>query len=245
MKKLCEEVFHDPNSRLFRVVNDFFALLTLISIFAIVLETVYAFSGYQIFYIIEYATVFFFTLEYLGRIIASKKPLSYVFSFFGIVDLIAIVPTYLGLANLSFLKSVRILRILRLLRMLRLVKLMRAHTSAGITDEEEHTALLRLNVQIYFVTLFAAILLCGAAVWAVESPRPLFENIPQTMLWSTKVLLGGVSPAPVTTLTGELILVITRFVGLVLFGLLVNVVGGGVKKLLLGVQKSHHDQEQN
>ena len=127
LRVFTHEIFYNFESKRFLVVNNFFALLTLVSILAIILETVHSLAPYQIlFETVEYVTVFFFTLEYLGRIIANRKDaLSYMFSFFGLIDLLSIVPSYVGIANLTFLKSARILRVLRLLLFIRLAILAR------------------------------------------------------------------------------------------------------------------------
>ena len=237
-QELCRGTFNDINSQYFVVVNDFFAVLTIISILTIVLETVEGLFGYRhIFLLIEYITVFFFTLEYIGRVIAAKRPWKYVFSFFGIIDLIAIVPTFLGIANFTFLKSVRLLRLLRFLRMVRLAKLLRIQKKHEDIEKNGHDQLFGLTMQIYLVTLFCMILMSGTLIWFAEGDREVYANIPLSMIWSSKVLLGGVPQAMPQTIWGEIITIMTRFVGLILFSLLISIVGGSVTRLLLGTEE--------
>lgn len=237
-QEICRSAFNDINSRYFVPVNDFFAVLTIISILSIVLETVDALAKYQYFFLsIEYITVFFFTLEYIGRVIAAKRPWSYVFSFFGIIDLVAIVPTFLGIANFTFLKSVRLLRLLRFLRMVRLAKLLRIQRKHEDIEKHGHDQLFSLTMQIYIVTLFTVILLSATLMWFVEGDRAVYANIPLAMIWSSKVLLGGVPQAMPQTVPGEVITILTRFMGLVLFSLLISIVGGSVTRLLLGAEE--------
>jgi voltage-gated potassium channel len=238
IKEICNKAFNDVNARSFVLVNDFFAILTIISVFVIVLETVQRLSGYtDIFLFIEFGAVFFFFLEYVGRLIAADRPLKYMRSFFGIIDLIAIVPSFLGVANLTFLKSVRFLRVLRFLRMIRLAKLVRMHKGYDDIEDHGHDALFSLTVQIYVATFITAILFSGTMIWFFEGGRVEFSNIPYAMIWSSKVLLGGVSQTMPQTVAGEIVVIVTRFVGLILFGLLISIVGGSVKRLLLGTKE--------
>lgn len=238
VQEFCRSAFSDVKSEYFVPVNDFFAFLTIISILGIVLETIEGFAPYKdVFLFIEFVTVFFFTLEYLGRIIAAKKPFDYMFSFFGFVDLISIVPTFFGLANWTFLKSTRFLRIVRFLRMIRLAKLLRTRKQHTDIEEHGHDKLFSITVQIYVLTLVSVILLSATFMWFVEGDREVFKNIPVSMIWSSKVLLGGVPQAMPDTYFGEFIVIITRFIGLALFGLLINIIGGSIKRLLLGAEE--------
>lgn len=239
-------IFYDVGTTAFSRVNNFLALLTLISVLSIILETAPGLSKYNsVFITIEYVSVFFFTLEYIGRIMAQRRDFaSYVFSFFGIIDLLSIVPTYLGLTNLTFLKTTRILRILRLLRMVRLAKIARL-PKLKQRDLEDYSYLYRLNISIYFFALFAATTIFGTAIYILEGDNPTFSSIPLGMLWAVKPLLGGVAQTLPATIPGEMVAVLARFTGLALFGLLIAIVGNAVRRLLFGTEAienpvSHH-----
>ena len=179
---------------------------------------------------VEYVTVFFFSLEYLGRLFTAPSKIKYATSFFGIIDLVAIVPTFFGLTNLSFLKAARSVRILRFLRMVRLVKIMRVKSGASNIQHDVD----KLTLQIYLFALFSSILLFGTLIYFVEGANPAFANIPLGMLWAAKLTLGGISQVLPETMWGEIISVGTRFVGLLLFGFLIHIVGKFFEKMLLG-----------
>ena len=233
MKQLVENAFSKPETKIFHLVQDFFALLTIISIVSLVLETVPSLSSYShTFLIIEWVAVSLFTIEYASRLYVSKPTLKYSFSFFGIIDLVAIVPTFLGLGNFTFLNSARALRIIRLLRMLRLAKI----TRGGLVDDN-NMSVLSLNVLIYFVTLLFALLLTGTAMYLVEPAAAAFASIPAGMWWSLKVFMAGIPVTEPVTQLGEFFFVLTRFVGLLLLGLLVGVVGNVFRVLLAGGKK--------
>lgn len=239
MKKELYRAFYDSSSRVFHNVNSFFAVVTIIAVVSISFETVSSLNRYShIFATIEYVTVTLFLVEYIARVIAAKKPLAYIFSFFGIIDLLSIVPTFLGLANFSFLKTARFIRILRVFRILRLFRFTYDHfkdTQKVITDENDvHSKSFWLKVEMYIIIFTIAALLSASAIYFAEGERSSFANIPMALLWSTKVLLGGVYSQGVQTVMGEVVVIITRCVGLILFGLLVNIVGGALQKLLFG-----------
>ncbi len=224
--------FYNPRSKNFLKVNNFFAFLTIVSILFIVLETVVSLAVYErTFQIIEYVTVFFFSLEYLGRLFTAPSKIKYVTSFFGIVDLVAILPTFFGLTNFSFLKAARSVRILRFLRMVRLVKMVRVKGGASNVQRDVD----KLTLQIYLFALFSSVLLFGSLIYFVEGSNPAFANIPLGMLWAAKLTMGGISQALPETVFGEIISVGTRFVGLLLFGFLIHIVGKFFEKALLGV----------
>ena len=110
-----------PLGRLFDVVL-LYVILT--SIFLVMLESVQSISSsYGVsFYVLEWFFTIFFTIEFLLRLWISRRPLKYLFSFYGFVDFIAVIPTYITLfyAGGSYLVVVRAIRLLRVFRILKL-----------------------------------------------------------------------------------------------------------------------------
>lgn len=207
---------------------------TLISITSIILETVPTFQNFnQLFAIIEYITVAIFTVEYILRILINKSKIRYVVSFWGILDLITILPTFLVIANLSFLKSVRILRLLRLLRIIRLAKISRSYMQMH-DDSHSQKEMTRINTAIYFIALFSMIIAFGSALYAIEHTHPAYATIPLAMLQAAKIILGGLGQAPVYSVFGEIVVLLCRLTGLALFGLLISVIGSSLNQMLFG-----------
>jgi voltage-gated potassium channel len=199
----------------------------------LVLETVPSQSPHHhIYLVIEWVAVILFSFEYLGRFLISKPRWEYSLSFFGLVDLVAVLPTFLGLGNFTFLKSARALRIIRLLRMARLAKVSRS----GLASSES-LGMLSFNVVIYFMTLLTALLVTGTAMYLVEPNLPALSSIPAGMWWSFKVFMAGIPVVEPQTNLGEIFFVITRFIGLLLLGLLIGVVGNVFRVLVLGEKK--------
>jgi voltage-gated potassium channel len=225
------EVFENPRSKYFGVINDTLALATLLSVLAIVLETVQSLHTYAtLFLTIEWVTVILFSTEYLARLWATKKRGSYAFSFFGIIDLLAILPTFIGIANFTFLKSARVVRIIRFLRLVRLSKLTRVKTK----DAEETLGIFWFNILLYASTLIFAMLLVGVALHVFVSTGEHYWSIPKGMYWTFAVFLGGL-PAPIPAGTsGTVIFIIAKFLGMALFGLLIGVIGKIFNEWILG-----------
>ena len=212
------------------IIEDALALVTILSVVSLVLETVPALAGYQpLFTSIEWVAVILFSAEYGYRLSVSQPKWRYPVSFFGVIDLISILPTILGLGNFTFLKSARALRIIRMLRMLRLAKVARSNV---VPDES--MGVLSLSIVIYFATLVFALLVTGTAMYLVEGGQSVFVSIPAGMWWSLKVFMAGIPVVEPVTALGEFFFVLTRFVGLLLLGLLIGVVGNVFKVVILG-----------
>jgi voltage-gated potassium channel len=159
VNRFLQSIFTGTKSRSYWLLNDGLAIVTILSIIALVLETVPSLSGYEtVFFIIEWGAVVIFSFEYFGRLYISRPIHAYPTSFFGVIDLVSILPSFVGLGNFTFLKSARALRIVRLLRMMRLAKV--AQSEAVL---EENFGVSVLNILTYFVTLVVALLLTGTA----------------------------------------------------------------------------------
>ncbi len=237
-KSSIRNVFDNPQSPYFSLVNDTLSLATIISILAIVLETVPHFSPYeQWFLYIEWSAVFLFSLEYIFRLWSSEKRAGYALSFFGLIDLIAIIPTIFSLGNLSFLKSARAVRIIRFLRLARLTKL----SHAKVDDAEETMGIFGFNIMLYATTLTFVMLLLGVILHLFILEEGVYWSIPAGMYWAFSVFLGGL-PAPIPPgAYGTAIFILTKFCGMALFGLLIGVIGKMFNQIILGKKDKPKD----
>lgn len=234
---MVDTALNDHTSKLFARTQIFIAIITVVSITSIILETVETLGRFHnLFEIIEWSTATVFGLEYLGRTITTKRKLKYIFSFWGLIDLASTAPTFLSFANLSVLKSARILRLIRLLRIFRLTRIAVAHMQDDKSEKTE-ADVARINAVIYFLALFSSIVAFGSALYIAEQSQPDYANIPLAMLQSAKIVLGGLGQTPALTMPGEIIILLSRLAGLALFGLLISVVGKGLNQLLFGDEK--------
>jgi len=160
---------------------------------------------------IEWTFTLAFTLEYLLRLSCVRHPLKYAFSFYGIVDLLSIIPTYLTIlipgAN-TFL-VIRILRILRVFRVLKLFSYMREAEQLAWAMRASKRKIL---VFLYFVSTLVVVF--GAIMYLIEGPEHGFTSIPKSIYWAivtlTTVGYGDVAPA---TPLGQLIASATMITG--------------------------------
>ena len=232
-KRTEVDMFDDPRNTYFAFANTILAIMTLVSVAAIALETVATFEKYHLIFTgIEWVAVVLFSAEYVTRLITNKKPLRYVFSFFGIIDLVAIAPSFLGMSNLTFLKSARTVRIIRLLRMVRLAKFTRAKDK-----DKASQSVYKINLEIYFLTLVLTVLILGSLFYTFEHSMSAAKDIPSGMYWALKVILGGISYPQASTLGGTITLIMARFTSLILLGMMISLVGTMIRKMLIGSEK--------
>jgi voltage-gated potassium channel len=196
-------------SRLFTVIfeNDtpagkLFDVTLLVLIFAslllVMLQSIPSLDAryHEIFYISEWVVTVLFTIEYILRLIAVKKPLSYAGSFYGIIDLLSIIPTYLSilLPQTQYLLVIRSLRLMRVFRIFKLTQFVRE----GMTIVMALKASAR-RILVFLATVFIISIIMGSMVYVVESPvNSKFDSIPQSVYWSivtiTTVGYGDISP---------------------------------------------------
>lgn len=147
-------------------------------------------------YIIEWILTIFFTIEYILRLYSVNKPLQYAKSFFGVVDLLAIIPTYLSIFIVGT-HSLVILRALRLLRLFRIFKMVHYLNQGNIILKSLRASLPKLTVFAYFVVVMVCIF--GAVMYLIEgSSNKEFDSIPRSIYWAivtiTTVGYGDIAP---------------------------------------------------
>lgn len=236
---ILQQALTNPQKKIFWWVNDFLAIVITVSVIAIFLETVPALrSQYgHVFYWIDIASAVIFSVEYILYIIISKKKLKYIFSFYGIIDLLSFLPTYLSLFSLQFLKVLRTTRLFRLLRMFRLIKVITI-MQQRITTESKAMNVLRLNVSIYFFFLFILILISSIVLFELEQGAVGTQiTTIQDAIWTTLSVLSSVGFGDVfpVTFAGRLFTGLIMFLGVGFLSFAVVIFGKFIQKILFGV----------
>lgn len=185
------------------------------SILVVMLESVEAIDNrfHDLFFILEWILTLFFTVEYLLRIYCVYSPRKYITSFFGIIDLLAIIPTYLSLfvAGTHYFVVVRALRILRVFRILKLASFLK---EGNIIISALHASRTKITVFLIFVLTMVAIL--GSIMYMVEGGQENsgFTSIPRSVYWAivtlTTVGYGDIAPS---TAFGQFIAAIVMIMG--------------------------------
>ena len=175
-------VFHHES----RQARNFDVVLILVILASVVVVILDSEAGLQArwsdtFYALEWAFTLVFTAEYLLRLALVRRPMRYATSFFGIIDMVSILPTYLSLlfAGSQFLLIVRVLRVLRIFRVLKLAEYSsEAGVLLGALTRSRYKILVFLYAMLTIVAIF------GALMYVVEGADAGFTSIPIGMYWA-------------------------------------------------------------
>jgi len=211
-KKIYDVIFgtETPAGRSFDII---LLWLIILSVTVVILESVGSLreSYHDLFVNVEWIFTIAFTLEYFLRIYTSPKPLKYISSFYGIIDLLAILPAYLGLLfdTSTFLLTIRALR---LLRMFRVFKLGRYLKEAAILVKALQMSIHKIVV--FFGVVLTLVLILGSFLYMIEGEENGFTSIPQSIYWAivTITTVGYGDIAPVTIL-GKILASIAMLTG--------------------------------
>jgi len=173
-----------------------------ISVFIVMLESVESIhQEYRdLFFAVEWGFTILFTIEYATRIWVVRAKKKYIFSFYGIVDFISILPTYLTIL-LSGTHYLLVIRVLRLLRVFRVLKMGRHMGEANHLMNALQSSWTKISVFLYFVLALTMVL--GTAMYVVEgifAKNPGFSSVPQSIYWGI-VTISTVGYGDVTPMT--------------------------------------------
>ena len=196
-KSRLHEIIYEadtPEGKLFDVI---LLIVIVASIVLVMLESVKSIDRkyHDFLNLAEWIITILFSIEYLARIISVKKPSKYIFSFYGVIDLLATIPKYLSIfiAGTNALIALRALRLLRVFRILKLARFMGESNKLVSALKASRT---KIAVFLFAVVIIAIIL--GTVMYIVEGEQNGFTNIPKSVYWCivtlTTVGFGDIAP---------------------------------------------------
>jgi voltage-gated potassium channel len=197
-RAFLHRVIFESDTREGRRFDTIITWVIVASIIVVILETVAEIkaSFWWLFFVLEWLFTLIFTVEYILRLYSAKRPVKYATSFFGIVDLLAILPTYLSIFFLGA-QHLLIVRALRLLRVFRIFKMGHFVSEGYIIVSALQASKVKIYIFISFILLMS--MLIGSMLYIVEgSTNPDLNNIPKGIYWAivtlTTVGYGDVTP---------------------------------------------------
>jgi voltage-gated potassium channel len=212
-REAMHEVIFEADTPAGRAFDIVLLVSILLSVAAVVLESVAEIRmrhGTAL-RVVEWLFTIVFTVEYIARLVSVRRPLRYATSFFGVVDFLAIVPTYLSLIfagahTMLVIRSLRLLRTFRVLKIVRYIKELRSLVEAVKAT--------RVKITVFLMTVLTLVLIMGTAMYAIEGAASGFTSIPRGIYWAivtvTTVGYGDITPG---TVTGQVIAAAAMIVG--------------------------------
>ena len=230
-RERIHEIIFEADTREGKIFDIALLIAILLSVTGVILESVADIheSYGKIIFIAEWIFTILFTIEYILRIYSINKPVKYIFSFFGIIDLLSILPTYLMFIfpPLYFLVDIRVLRLLRMFRVLKLSRHIRGANVMQIALRSS-----RPKIIVFLLTIIVLLVVLGTLMYIVEglgAGTNGFEDIPNSMYWAlvtlTTVGFGNVFPV---TIIGKFIASIIMMLGYAIIAVPTGIVTAGI-----------------
>ena len=206
-KQKIHEIIFEADTKSGKLFDVILLVAILLSIIGVMLESVDEIDKkyHELIIAFEWGFTILFTIEYFFRIYAVNRPVKYVFSFMGIVDLLAIIPTYL-IFILPAAHSLSVIRAIRLIRIFRIFKLSRYLRGAHTMQIALRSS--RPKIIVFLLSIMLLVIILGTLMYIIENSVRTngFENIPNSIYWSiitlTTVGYGNIVPM---TILGKIV----------------------------------------
>lgn len=197
LQKKLHEIIYEADTLGGRLFDIALIGIILISIVLVMLESVKSIDRqyHDILLTAEWIITILFSIEYILRIVSIKKPLKYIFSFYGIIDFLSTIPLYLSyiIAGSQALLAIRALRLLRIFRVLKLVRFLGEASQLKRALKSS-----RAKITIFIYTVLVVSIILGTIMYLIEGEESGFTSIPRSIYWTivtlTTVGYGDIAP---------------------------------------------------
>lgn len=230
LKKQLHDIIFEADTKAGKLFDILLLITILTSVVIVMLNSVNAIHVKygDLFLFLEWIITIVFTVEYILRIYAVKKPIRYIFSFYGIIDAISVLPTYISLflAGTNLLIVIRMLRLMRIFRVLKLVRYVRASNTLLIAFINS-----RRRIIVFLEIVLIIVVITGSCMYLVEGPESGFTSIPTSIYWAivtiTTVGYGDIAPQ---TVLGQTIASMLMIVGFAIIAIPTSIIGSELVK---------------
>lgn len=229
-KQQLHEIIFEADTKagkLFDVVLLWSILLSVIVVMLESVESLRASYGHY-FSMIEWSFTILFSFEYLARILSLNKPFKYITSFYGVIDLLSILPSFIGIFitgthSLSVIRSLRLLRIFRVLKLARFLSEANSLKTALVASKQK--------IIVFLFAVMSATVILGTLMYLIESKEAGFTSIPRSIYWAivtlTTVGYGDIAPQ---TILGQTIASLIMIIGYGIIAVPTGIVGAEISK---------------
>ena len=230
-KHQIHEIIYEADTKGGKIFDVILLIAIITSVILVMLESVSSIDTkyHDFLNISEWIITILFTIEYILRLISINKPLKYVFSFYGIIDLLSTIPKYLSfvLVGSHHLVALRALRLLRVFRILKLARYVGASNKLLVALRASKA---KIAVFILFIVIICIIL--GTVMYMIEGEKNGFTSIPRSVYWAivtlTTVGFGDIAPQ---TPIGQLIATIIMILGYGIIAIPTGIVSSQMTKI--------------
>jgi len=230
-KERLHEVIFEADTPEGKFFDSVLIVMIIASVLIVMLESVptHRENFHSIFYSLEWFFTIFFTIEYILRLYCTYRPIKYATSFFGVIDLLAILPTYLALFLGAGIESLMVIRALRLLRVFRIFKMVGFLQQGRLILNALNNSRQKIFVFLFFVSIVVCIF--GSIMYVIEGNvnGEEFTSIPRSIYWAivTVSTVGYGDIHPVTSL-GQTLASILMILGYAIIAVPTGIVSGEI-----------------